>query len=235
MQTNIQRQHKEAIILTPEDLKAISALITNNYAAPYIEAGCSEGSKLTTEDLQEILDYENPNFRRIESLNLRTFQGKGSSISITFNAGAESTCVISIRDTEDKRALAVADELGKRLTLCRPPYSPLTKLTFAMLGAIALILAAAVFVGLSVWPQLTSKQLELSVGPLFKIVLPLVLVAMALISYIERGWNWMFPRLWFSIGRQNGELKKRENVRNLIFVVIGLAFVINIIANMVTR
>src|SRR6266566_529533 len=116
MKTNIQREHSHAIVLTPDDLKGISNVIGENYGPISFSASCSEGSSFDFTNINEILEYENPSFRRIQSM--RIHGGKPLSTeecSIDFRGRTFTTCNLSILDHDDKRALKVADELGRRM------------------------------------------------------------------------------------------------------------------------
>src|SRR5882724_2486142 len=155
---------------------------------------------------------------------------------VSFNSDSWTTCNVSIsKDHDDKRALKVADELGRLLRECRSPYSPLTRISGGAALMIGLLLCLT---PLEWWSFFKTGHLAAASGPLswelLLFLLPLIAVGIVLAGYVERGWKWMFPKLWFSIGRQSREFDKRSNVRKVVFGVILLEIVVNIVANLLS-
>jgi hypothetical protein len=236
MQTNIDRQRSHAFVLTPEDVTAMVTLLAKHYGNLSISALCSEGSKLSSNELAEILAYENPNFRRIESLTIRGGEVYGEGCSIDIGTRMFSTCNLTVSDHEDKRALKIADELGKRFDDCKPWYSFLTRVTPTFLiAALSFVWATLGLWQIVIKTGRIPRSPDISVLYVLYLAVPIVIIYSILVMYADRGWKWMFPKVWFSIGRQDREFEKRAKVRSWVFGGIILSILLSIIANLITN
>lgn len=214
MQTNIKRKCAHAVVLNEEELRAISELLVTNYGELAISAECSEGSSLQTADLEEILAFENPNFRKIIAMAIGAGANHKERCTVTIREQSFTSCEIEISDGNDGRALKVADELTKRLKECKPFYS-----IFARITPTATVMILGLF-----WAMFTIWQAFLQTGKLatenpslifmFYLCLPIIALYFLSMSYIDRGWKWIFPKVWVSTGRQRQELDKRAKVRS---------------------
>src|SRR5438105_496749 len=44
------------------------------------------------------------------------------------------------------------------------------------------------------------------------LLVPFVLVLIAAVIYLDKAWDWLFPKAWFLIGRQSREFERRVSV-----------------------
>lgn len=236
MHTEIERERSHAMVLTADDIAAIVRLLGAAYEGLTIAASCSDGSKLSTADAKELLEYENPRFRRIESLRIRSGEIVEDGCVLMISGRTDSTWGFSISDDDDKRALALANELEKRLNDCKPWYSILTRISpMVAFWAIAFTLLV-----ISTWWRVLATghfptASNISYVELIYFVAPLVLAYVLIFSYADRGWRWLFPTVWFCIGRQNREFEKRARVRYWIFGGVGLAIIVSVLANLISH
>lgn len=70
MKTRVRRTIKHALDLQPRDLTALWKFLQKSYKGLKIAANCADGSLLETQDLDELLGFENPSFRRIQSVEI---------------------------------------------------------------------------------------------------------------------------------------------------------------------
>ena len=238
MKTNINRKKNHALLITQEDLQGIVSFLKKEYEYLLVIATCSEGSELKTEDFDEILKYENQNFRRIEEMRI-----EAGVIGIT-----ESYCVLSIQDAgfssykiavvdhDDKKALKVADELAKRFKECKPWYSMLSKLTLLSLLSWSYLLYGS----FEFWSYLLRygklpKLADFSLMAALSLAIPFILIVIGLLYYDRKVWEWLFPKIWISLGRQIKESEKRAKIRNYLVIGVGATMIIGIAVNIISH
>src|SRR5439155_20181224 len=71
-------------------------------------------------------------------------------------------------------------------------------------------------------------------GEVLVFALPVLIVLGGLIFLLEILWSWLFPKVWFLIGRQKREMEKRERVRRWVFGSVIGATLLGIIINYIS-
>jgi hypothetical protein len=229
LRTRLKRKIHHALVLAPEDVSALWALLAS-YTKRRISARCVDGSILETEELDELLSFENVGFRRIET------------IEFAANNSFEERCRLVLRDAgttgeweaegpDDKQVLHISNEVHSRLRDTRPAYSPFCHFeaanilsvicgvlgiwwTLKRLGGIDPPLPGASRLYFVDWINLTF----LGAGLFFLLTWP-----------VNRAQRWLFPRVFFRIGRQESQWHKRERARELL----GLTFILSILASII--
>lgn len=235
METNINRTVKHALLIEPDDLSRIVQLIENEYGTGAFAAQCSEGSTLKTTEVVEILHYENPGFRRIESMGMAFGTTYQEGCSLKIEEGAFSgTASFQIWDSNDKRALRTATELESRLLQSRPSYSFLTRISLSTIIAIGAIAVSSIVV----WRNAIAtgrppKAMDIDFLSALYLLAPFALVYVAAVMWLEKGWKWIFPKVAFTIGKQDAENQKRVKARAFFFVVLGVGIALEVFGNFV--
>jgi hypothetical protein len=128
----------------------------------------------------------------------------------------------------------VANEVSRQLAELRPAYWLLTKLR----PSIALWAALIIYLVVMNWAYVlaTGKLIESPVGTgglisLIYILIPVMLILVAAVLYLDKAWDWLFPKVWFLIGRQSREFERRAAVRKFVFIAIGASVVVGIASN----
>ena len=235
MKTKIVRSWKHAILVKEIDLKGITESVSQYYSESTFEVHCNEGSRITFQSLNDLLEYENPNFRRIESISMYfDTGGRECRVLIRLSVSGSDSCGIHIEDNDDSRSFNVANEIEKRLRSCKPWYSFLLRFSLSTYFLIALLAIATIMT----WVQAFSGDLKESQIPLIYkpfIYLPFLIVIGIIFIVLDKVWEWIFPKVWFCIGRQKDELEKRSSVRSKLLIGIGLALLVGIAANLITN
>jgi hypothetical protein len=223
LKTAITCQVTHALVLAREDLAGIAAALRENYPGPFaFEAAYSDGTTRTHADFPDLLSYENPSFRRLTSLKLIAGAAQEDGCNLVIKPRLLNSCRIHIADSDEKRARKLADELSNRLAECRPLYS------FATRFSPAWCCAASMLIGLVLLHATGVIDLEVFLIP------GLFLIAVTSL-YFGYGWKWLFPKVWFLLGRQEKEFAKRATIRNWIFGTILGGVVIGVLGNLVTQ
>jgi hypothetical protein len=235
METNIDRSWSYAIVLAKTDLEAIATVLTEHYGDHLkITAKCIEGSKLVTGSFDELVEYENASFRRIESIDFDFGKRREAGGSVYLGPKLFQVSGISITDTDDARALKVASEIEKRIDSCKPWYSVFTRLPLVGWSAIL----AVAFGSLVTWARILRtgdvRSSDISFLDVFYVVVPFLVVFWIAVHYLDKGWQWLFPRVCFLIGRQVEVFDKQAKARTFVLAGVLLTVVLGVVANLIT-
>jgi hypothetical protein len=235
MDIRITRKKEYSIIVVEDELRALINFLSSNYEPIKIIAQCNDGSSMTTSELDDIINFENPNSRKIESLEINFGKSYSQGGKVEFGGGIFlSTCNFTVTETDDAKALKVAKEIEHRFEECRPWYSNLGKYFIYGLGAFMLTLLS-IFVTALYLEDFKGNEAMLSSKMIIGLFQGLALGAiLSLIGiYLIKGWVWVFPKVWFDIGKQKAELQMRIKVRNFIFVGVIVALILGVIGSII--
>ena len=234
MKANTYRACDHAVVIHKDDLKGFYDLFCGRYCEPRFKAECNEGSTLTFDSLWELLAFENHQFRQIDAITVDFGDNHGNGSLVLRSSAAGHSVTIVIADDDSDRAFVVADEVDKRLRSCRPSYSFLSRVSgWAVIAGVFISLGSV----MSWWLIINTGSLvdtsNLSFSMVY-LVLPIVPLLILVVKYADRWWEWLFPKVWFCLGRQEAEYGKRSNVRRILSGSIGLALAVGVIAGVIT-
>ena len=235
METRIYRSAKHALLVGREDVEGLANFLSQRYQHLEFSAHCTDGSTLTTTVAAEILDFENRNDRRIDELKLAFRQADVQERGdVEFGDAGTRLCRWTVWSNDDGLAQQVATELGQRIRATRPWYSWLSRTYVVFIFPVFLMLLGTI----GIWRHLLRTGRLPSMdhptpdfSEMIAILLPFSVVVVLGLLFIDKAWAWMFPKLWFLIGRQKREFRKRERVRRWVFGGVIGAIVIGVIAN----
>jgi hypothetical protein len=235
METRIYRSAKHALLVSREDIEGTAEFVRRRYARLEFSAHCTDGSTLTTKNADEILNFENRNDRRIDELKLEFRQDDITERGdIQFSDEGFRLCRWTVWSNDDGFAQQIATELGQRVRASRPWYSWIIRIrpTAVFVGFLLLLSATLTWGYLLKTGHLPSTEHPSpDFAEIFNVLLPILVILGLCLLLAEKVWSWMFPKLWFLIGRQTREFEKRERVRRLVFGGVIGAIVIGLIVN----
>jgi len=127
-----------------------------------------------------------------------------------------SNAKFTIKDSDEKRMLKASNDLSAHLSECRPYYSMLARLS----ATTAMICVLFVISAILWWSQRLKSgktfEISMSIDEFMFSFVPCVLLVGVVLRYVDRVWDWLFPSIWFSIGRQKQENDKRAKVRTWV-------------------
>jgi hypothetical protein len=215
----------------------LTQFLLNHYSDAKFSARCSDGSRLTSDKLEEILEFPNPSFRKIENFEIsfdqKSFNDSGE---IELGAAGSYTTQLTVRGTDDMKVTHVANEVSRQLAELRPAYWLIMKLRPSIVLWAALI--SYLVVVNWVYVLATGKRIESPVGmsgfiSLIYVLIPVLLVLAAAVLFLDKAWDWLFPKAWFLIGRQSREFERRAAARKFVFIAIGASIVVGVASNYV--
>jgi hypothetical protein len=243
--TGSQSVH-HAIVVNPENLAHFDAFLKDNFQDVSYKAECIDGTKISVGTLQNLLEYANPGFRRLEKITVQGFElseedslRQENFVHVILGGEAQfpsRTAQVYLSFTDVKRYNFVESEMLKLIKTMRPWYSPLTGIQFRYLFTLGLLLLGfTVFTvyytgGLfRLWTVLsTTSSSSSSSSGIFEVVGIVALLYLA--GYlIDRARDYLFPRFFFCLGEQAKVFERREKILDGVV----LAFVISVAAGFV--
>ncbi len=240
MKTKIDRKIKHSMIVDEDGLRTIQNVISKQYKHTEFTANCIDGSILETDNIEEIINFNNPDFRRIteivfeaqnDSSNWSSSEGitleiksQSDGLSRIFN---DASVNLDVRSKSDEKAVFVVQEIRDILKEMKPGYNLLARTSiFEVFGLIwviyCVIITAVRFVDLI---PFHTGTISLSSAVALNVTVAVVLGSFDYVRAL------LFPMILFHIGRQKRKLKRIIFWRKLIFGSIGLAFLISFLAN----
>lgn len=230
MRSKINRDIRNSLLLSEDDIRSIQAFLEREYNFVDITAKCNEGTTLDECGIADIIAFPNLNSRRIVSVDWsaspsdRWSDREHARLSINADRwipGASLTIV----STDDKKALYVAHELTLLLREMRPSHDWFARHSlFEFAGAIAVLLVLLAPEGLTAHATWIERALA---------GLLLVVPYVGSIWLLDRGRRWLFPRVFFLIGRQRQEYDRRSAWRQHLFATLLLGVVASLVAGII--
>src|ERR1051325_2314117 len=181
MKTRIRTQIRHALVIRAIDLRAIWSVLGEVYTKISATARCLDGSILETNDIDEIVVFDNPSFRRIESLEFEARTKLDESVEIQIRGDTSALLLI---------------------------------------------------VGIGMWSVVTGQHIANATNSsTFETITHIAffsVLCFAVTWPLDRLQRWLFPRVFFALGRQAEELIRREKWRSTILI----GFVLSVLASL---
>ena len=230
MKTKIHRSWNQATVIEEIDIIKIHQALSEEYDSVEFKADCSEGSTLTFESLDELIDYENPNFRRIEKVHI-FFAKQDNSGGLFLHDSAPIGLLIE--DVDDGRALKIATAIEQRIRNCKPWYSFLARSPLGVYIGTLGIVYYTIFNWLHFLRTGRLIDVPFSLSVVY-IILPFLAIYLLFLHFGDKLWKKAFPRFWLGIGRQKDEYKKGTLMRRWIISAFA-TILLGITANFITQ
>ena len=234
MQTNIGRATKHALLINQSSLQGICEFLCRQFNAISITANCSDGTVIESSDLNEIVNFPNHSFRRITHIKIRSSNSMLDSSSIEIGERYNSTASISTSSSDDAKALHVITELQKILREQKPVYSILARISASSVIVITPVIAFSI----GYWIRLirdgslpTANISFVGLFPVLYVMLPIIIAYVIILFSCDRAWSWLFPRVFFLLGKQQDAFSYRSKIRNFLFGGVLLTILLGIAAN----
>lgn len=237
MKGNFRKKYDFSIIVTAEDLKALLDTITDVFKYVRYEIETSDGAKYTTNELKDILEYTNPDTRKIELLRIRGNLNEGESffspnicISLFDTSKFDKSIIFDLNEMEEKEIIyytTIIDEFARRI---KAPYWWIFKDWFYWICGIILYFSFGFI-------YLSNTDITNTINKVYSILLlqGVSAVCMAFSMYaLSKVVSFFFPESCFAFGEQVKFKIKKEKRRSIIFITLLLALIIGIISNIIS-
>lgn len=240
-------KYRHALLIKPGDIKYLEKFLVNTFEEVDYVARCIDDTKIPFPSVKEILDYENPSFKRITSLEIEARSKESSYTYLDLKIGSDS---LSFRSTAEfflmykdiNWGIKIEQELVNRISGLRPWYWWLRKIPFAIslplipfllstwLNSVSLVQKLrGTYIPRS---QISSYELTSNEGFIFVVAVTIVLIAIG--GIIDRAVGYLFPNVFFCLGKQADEFSRRQKIASLVFGGIVFTIILGIIANQLT-
>lgn len=234
MKTTITKNITHSILADTNDIKSIFDFISSKYTSVNITGICNDGSQLETQDIQDLLSFENLNYRKIEAISYSAFgDNVNDRFLLVIQDNKYNTAELLITSDNDEQAVYNTQEIIKRLSDVKANYDwiarvPVLVAVMSFLMLIWFIWQTSVSTGL-----ISSEQAYTSVSA-SEYVNRSVFLAIVLFGAtypLEKLKKYLFPKVFFLIGKQKKTMETVHKVRTFIFVTVLLSLLLGIITN----
>ena len=251
--------YRSPLLIRVEEIHYLDKFLSDNFETVKYAAGCVDGTKFLSESLDDLLEYENPSFKRVDSLNINATSEESLKAELRLYIGyvidfSESlvgeflrstpqrdTAGFELRYADINWGIRVERELIERLEEFRPWYWWLNKVQFTWALPLSLSVLSLVLNGISLIQKLSgtytpgSSSIELTSGEGLVLMLVAFLALFGVGVVIDSLRDYLFPGLFFCLGKQAEEFKRRQRVASLIFGVIILGIILEIVGGFVAN
>lgn len=238
----------DAIVVWPEDLRHLDSFLQRKFSHIEYVAKTEDNTELGPTNLNTLLEYENPDFRKLDSITIRATNADGDNVAneeveiVLGNTGPFSyvTALVKLAFSDINTKVPIEDEIIKRVRAMHPWYSWLTKIPFKYSIPLVLFILSFALNLINVIKKIyhfesasVTNQFTFSDNESFSATVLIVGVLLIIGYMIDRSRDYLFPRYFFCIGRQLNKFKKKQNVAYTIFGIILLGIAINIASSMI--
>ena len=212
MESRATKTFSDSIVVWPDDLRYFDNFLRRSFRKVEYEAVCEDDTKLKATGLTDLLEYENPDFKRLASIaiNASDEQPLGDSVEIVIGkAGffSSDTGIARFRFKDVKQQYPIEDEVLKRIKAMRPWYFWLNKLPFKFVLPLLLLGFSLVLNAISLLKKLTDSlpstppsPSRFTEGEGFVFVLGAFGILFLVGYLIDRSRDFLFPKYFFCIG-----------------------------------
>lgn len=231
MKGTIKKSFNYAIIISDNTLKEIDDFIKTQYEYVKYSFATSDGAEYDINDIRDILNYQNPDQRKIVKIIIKA-NHKESLFSSQFNLLildqniAYKVISYEIKDEAEKELLYIHTHLDEIISKFKAPYSWLHKDK------------SSLFCVLFVWLMFSIPYLIYTNGKIDKILNFLFLQSFSIIiaycsSFVyDKIINKYFPVTIFCIGEQLEQKQNKQRQMNVFLTIVG-TLILGVIASLI--
>lgn len=236
MRGDLKRDYEFSIIVTANDLKSLSDIVTRDFKELRYVINTEDGVTYTTEHLNEIIDYNNPDSRRIKMLGIYGYKDKignfntpNISVSLFDSSTYDKSCILHLNKVEEKDIIYYSNAIDEFMNKIRASYWWIFKDSFYWVtGIILYIIISSIY--------LTNVNNTDTINKIYNILLlqGVSALCMAFSMYVlHKVVSFLYPESCFAIGEQERLKTKKEKIRNLVFGTILGALMIGIVSSII--
>lgn len=229
-------------------MRGLDEFLRSNVGPISYELECNDGSTLNPVDLADLVRFENPSFRRVQQITIKSTHRSevNGNVRIRFRPGDlpfEGAARVTLEFDNHRICKSIEDELKDRIRLMRPWYSLLTMINFIVLLPVVFIVlafagsAATAFAKLQGYhaPIVQSPPPTFSDGESTAVMIVLFSFLGVVGFILNKLQSYFFPRVILLTGRQATDFAKAQRGLYFAFVVIGVGLVINVVAALLVK
>ena len=238
MKGSLNKSYDFPISVTADDLESLSRLLSTGFEELQYDINTKDGARYTLDSLDEVLKYSNPNDRKIQRICIKGNKKKGDrfvypdiAVSLLDKSVYSSSCELEMKQLEETEISYYSQKVEEFAKGIRAPHWWLHKVAFY-------VIVSMVLYSLFAFLYLKKENAVETVDKVYSyLVLQGVSVCSALFTVLvlEKLVSWLFPACCFAIGEQTKHKERLNKVRNIVFIVIILAFVVGVLSGLYTQ
>lgn len=241
LKRTIPKEYKHAFLLHKDDLKNIYNFLADHFETISIYVKCSDNSHFLPKNIDELLTYENPNYRKITLIKF-DMQKPGETCLLKIGIDSilfSNSALIEVK-IDGLNNDGVLNELDKKLQELKPWYSILTYWDFTIVLPLIVFLPLLVIAFLQNLTGIASKLSndintslanQVPTSSMFTdseqstIVYSFFFLIIIFGYLIDRSKNYLFPKVFFVIGKQEKNLNRIDFWRYgvILTLIVGIA------------
>jgi hypothetical protein len=232
-----------AVYVDPENFIYFHKFLNSYFKLIKYEVRCNDHSIIIFKSVEELLDYENPDFKRIVRIDIACSNEEDSNFirifpEFSFSLGSTLTPIeYSINFTDYHNAISFEKELENRIKEFKPWYSRISTANISsiimliLLFVFLLIIFFGAYLDITGQFQNTSDTQKSSPYLFLTILISGALIVWLFTFILERVQKFLFPKIVVNLGKQKRDYAKKSNLIYFIIVIILLTIILNIVAN----
>lgn len=239
MRVKILKNIKHSLLVEEADLVHIFEFLKRKYEKAKIAASCTDGTRLESDGVDDILKFNNPSYRKIKTIEIDASDTYEERISLKLGGDNfeffDNVAEFTINSENDESARDRTQELLKMFSDMRPYYDLIARVSLFGLVIILWAVIGLSFSAGQIFGLLPKSDIKLSAVESLNYTVIFLLIIF-LISYpLDRFRKWIFPRVFINLGNQKREMAKIKQWRDTIFKTILLGIIIGIIVYFITK
>ena len=229
MKTTISKDIKHSLLIEEDELKTLHKFISERYDEIKATAKCADGSMLESKNIEEIISFENPNYRNIEAISITSYTQPNEKFSLDISERLGSTAELQIESLSDETALYIINEIQHRLAEMKPWYDLIARLKWALIILIPWLAWSLVFTFQQFIGIRPPSNSNFSTFETFNFAVLFAVVFFIIVLPLEWLQKKLFPKVFYLIGKQVKTMDSIEKWRNFIFGGIILTLVMAVV------
>ena len=224
-----------------DELGSLVEFIRSRFKQVEITAECKDKSELEADDISEITNFDNPNYRRIKNITIRAHTSYDETLRLHIDSDSNSNVWVSsarlyITSQSDENAVYLSQEIPKRLREMKPGYDLLARFPLSFITSI--VMTVWVFVSgigkLVGYIKLQPEQpVNISWNDLLLILFVFAVILLTIFITLDKIQSILFPRVFFLIGKQRQAYENLKKWRMIILTALILGVVSSVIASFI--
>ena len=237
MTGSLNKSFDYAIIIDSERLKRLVDIIKAGFETISYEIKTVDGASYKINTIEDVVAYNNPTPRKIEKIVISANKQPETrklfpdfSISLFDSSQYSSSCILSLNNMDEQEIAFWSQRIEEFVNSSRASYWWVHKpVVYWALGTLF-------YFAFIVWYYTKMGKDGLTNG-----LSTLSLISISVICFyiswrlIKKCIEYLFPEGGFVIGEQIRVLQKREKVRSIVLISIGVSFVIGVISGIIVH
>lgn len=233
---SLNKSYDFPIIVSTEDLKSLSDLLYSGFEEIQYNINTKDGARYTLNSLDEVLNFSNPDDRKIQRICIEGNKKKGErfmypniSVSLLDKSVFSKSCKLEINQLEETELCYYSQRVEEFVERIRAPYWWLHKSAFYWITGLLLYFLSAIFY---------FHHVD-NTDPVNRVYNVLVLQGVSAFCMfismviIEKIVYYFFPECFFAIGEQLKRIEKLNKLKRFIFLTVIIALVIGVLSSII--